>query len=272
LNPITDGLLLDLNTYGRSNNESAKARETWTYTNSKKTTYSATFKNFNWYNNGWVNDSATDGNTALRITNGASLHIPFKEIFYQDTATECTIEIEMKPRNIVEFARLITTEQIPQYVMGSPGDSMDQEGYKLDENGQRIPVVDKYGNQEYDMKNTIHTEKGVLCKYYNDTAGFCIGTQEAFMTTDKTLVNIRYAENQKVKITFVVDILKEVAGSAPEGVLYAYVNGVMSGASRFTGDKFLSGSDALVFNSDYCDLDIYRIKIYDRALNYGEIT
>lgn len=272
LNPITDGLILDLSTYGRSNNESSKARQTWTYTNAFGDTYSAVFKNFNWYNNGWVNDSNTGGNTALRITNGASLHIPFQEIFYQDVATECTIEIDMKPRNIIEFARLITTEQIPVYEKGEEGDTVDKDGNKLDENGNKIPVKDKYGNQEYDMKNTIHTEKGVLCKYYNGTAGFCIGTQEAFMTTDKTLVNIRYAENQKVKITFVVDILKQTAGSAPEGVLYAYVNGVMSGAARFTGDKFLSGSDALIFNSDYCDLDIYRIKIYNRALDYGEIT
>lgn len=274
LNPITDGLVLDLSTYGRSNNESSKARQTWTYTNVSGGTYSAVFKDFNWYNNGWVNDANTDGNTALRITNGASLHIPFKEKFFfgEDTAQECTIEIDMKPRNIIEFARLITTEQIPIYEKGEEGDNVDEDGNKLDDDGNKIPVKDKYGNQQYEMKNTIHTEKGVLCKYYNGTAGFCIGTQEAFMTTDKTLVNIRYAENQKVKITFVVDILKQTAGSAPEGVLYAYVNGVMSGASRFTGDKFLSGSEALIFNSDYCDLDIYRIKIYNRALNYGEIT
>ena len=272
LNPITAGLILDLSTYGRSNNESTKARQTWTYTNASGDTYAATFKDFNWYNNGWVNDAATEGNTALRITNGASLHIPFEEIFYQDNATECTIEIDMKPRNIIEFARLITTEQIPVYEKGKEGDIVDKDGNKLDENGNKIPVKDKYGNQEYDMKNTVHTEKGVLCKYYNGTAGFCIGTQEAFMTTDKTLVNVRYAENQKVKITFVVDILKQTVGSSPEGVLYAYINGVMSGAARFTGDKFSSGSNALVFNSDYCDLDIYRIKIYNRALNYGEIT
>jgi len=54
---------------GRSNSESKLSRETLEI-NGKY----AKFKNFNWYNNGWVFDD--NNTTCLRVSNGAEVSIP----------------------------------------------------------------------------------------------------------------------------------------------------------------------------------------------------
>lgn len=255
LNPITTGLILDLNSQGRSNNETAKARQTWQYRNAENiVTHTAQFKDFNWYNNGWISDNYTDNLPALRLTNGASLTIPIPELFSDEPGKDCTIDIEFKPRNVLEFARLITSEEKP----------------KKDASGNL--VYDKDGNLEYEMEYTVHTDKGVIGSFYNGTAGFCIGTQEAFIKSDKKIASARYAEDNFIKLTFVIQCLREESNGQTSGILFVYLNGVMSGATLFEGDSFNANTSNLVFNSNYCDLDLYRIKVYNRALNYGEIT
>ena len=43
-----------------------------------------------------------------------------------------------------------------------------------------------------------------VIKYYNNI-GLCLGTQEGFFTSSSTLVSGRYAEEQKVHVSFVVE-------------------------------------------------------------------
>jgi hypothetical protein len=79
---------------GRSNSESKLSRETLEI-NGKR----ATFKNFNWYNNGWLFDE--NNVTCLRISNGAEISIPIGSLeFDNGSATSThTIEIQFKIRN-----------------------------------------------------------------------------------------------------------------------------------------------------------------------------
>ena len=57
---------------GRSNAESPANRASWV---SEDGAIKATFKDFNWYNNGWILDE--NKQTCLRISNGAKFRIPF---------------------------------------------------------------------------------------------------------------------------------------------------------------------------------------------------
>ena len=81
---------------GRTNNESAINRETWEYKGIK-----ATFDNFNWYNNGWIQDEK--GNTCLRISNGAKFILPVGRLQLASSGVSSqsvAIEAQFKVRNI----------------------------------------------------------------------------------------------------------------------------------------------------------------------------
>ena len=132
----------------------------------------AQFNNFNWYNNGWVTDD--EGNTCLRISNGASIRIPLQVMRSQVLSSGYTFEFVFNLRNVQTYSTLITTEVI--------GEETDH------------PQVVK----------RVSSTDGVVIKYYNNI-GLCLGTQEGFFTSASTLVSGRYAEEQKVHVSFVVE-------------------------------------------------------------------
>lgn len=88
---------------GRTNSESSVVRSSWSYGDIK-----ATFDNFNWYNNGWMQDNV--GNTCLRISNGAKFILPVGKMLLADSNVSnqsAAIEMQFKVRNIQDYSPLI---------------------------------------------------------------------------------------------------------------------------------------------------------------------
>jgi len=56
------------------------------------------FNNFNWYNNGWITDD--DGETCLRISNGASINIPLNVMNSKKLSDSLAFELVFKVRNV----------------------------------------------------------------------------------------------------------------------------------------------------------------------------
>jgi len=55
--------------------------------------------------------------------------------------------------------------------------------------------------------------------------------------------------------------------------MYIYINGVLTGVIKSTlNDSFTINSTDLVFNSEYCDIDLYKIRIYRTDLNVNDIV
>ena len=57
------------------------------------------------------------------------------------------------------------------------------------------------------------------------------------------------------------------------GLIYVYINGVLTGLYNF--DKtanFENPATEIVINSNYCDVDLYNIRVYNTFLNYDRIT
>ena len=81
----SNNLKLNFSPAGRSNNESSTKRASWSYGEGDDK-IEATFSGFNWYNNGWHMDKETN-NTCLRISNGASLSIPFGKLIFGSSDT-----------------------------------------------------------------------------------------------------------------------------------------------------------------------------------------
>ena len=286
-----DALVMNFSSLGRSNSETATARKNWT-----SGTYSAIFNGFNWYNNGWRNDEDGEG-SYLSIANDANLTIPFGTIGLNGTQ-DWTFEMRFRVRNIQKYSTLVTSVPLYKYYTtqeafdtaqalieaGEEPTGMNTDGSELsiDEmntaNGNtalRGPVYwlayDIYGNPAMNERNTtrktIETENGVAVKYLNNSNyGFCIGTQEAYFRTPSNVTNVRYKEDEIINISFVV------SGSEGEQKLYLYLNGILSGAENLNNTNVFDMQNvSFIFNSGYCDFDLYKFRIYRTALTMPEV-
>ena len=257
LDAVEDGLLLYLSAQDRSNQESVISRQTWKYGN-----YAAQFEGFNWYNNGWqevalenseINKIVATGQislaearqlrtTVLRLSNGAKLTIPFNDILQETLpSTGFTIEVEFKCRNAINYSKLL----------------------------QLVSYIDPDDGKEKVRKDIVYNTNGKIAnavgEYFGNSHGFAFGTQEAFFASKGKTVNVRYADNDKVKISVVAEPTTRF--------LYIYINGVLSGVERYdTSDDFSTNTNTIVFNSDYCDLDLYNIRIYNKPLSFDGIV
>lgn len=226
----TGGLVLNLDSSGRSNEENISSKTSWI---SKDTTAktAVTFNNFNWYNNGWIEDD--NGRSCLRISNGASISIPLTGLNILNTTNvteSLAFEFRFKVRNIQEYSTLVTTES-----------SEDAAGNVV-------------------ITKNVSTEKGVWGKLFKDL-GLCLGTQEAFFKSTNTIVNARYREDEIISLTIVID---NNSSSLP--LMYIYLQGILSGIAKYgASDSFNANTYTLEFNSEYCDVDLYNVRIYKGA-------
>ena len=231
------GLHVNLNAIGRSNNENAQSRQTWT-SNSKfdnTTVTEVKFNNFNWYNNGWIDDD--EGETCLRISNGASIEIPLQGVLNTKTLQESlAFEFVFKVRNVGHYGTLINTE--------------------VNDSNSDIATVTK----------TVSSTEGVWGSYYKNSVGFCLGTQEAFFKTKNALVSGRFKENELVHLSFVVE--SAGANSNNNKLIYIYINGINSGITKYntTTDSLEASCEKFLINSEYCDIDLYKFRVYKTNL------
>jgi len=269
------GLLLDFSATGRSNSESAAKRQLWSYTlNGEKK--NAIFENFNWYNNGWMMDSSIN-QSCLRISNGARLTIPFQQMVFAAGVSgqeSHTVEMQFRIRNVQKYDNLITN--ITRY----QGDGVWYEAFKAQKDTgysnydaylQATLDPDTYDNLKFQTveKNINITNVAAGLYDYDATnvkaTGFCVGTQDAFFSNGENTVNVNFVEDELINLSFVYqDSLK---------YLYIYINGVITGVIKSTDpDAFTINSGNFVFDSSNCDIDLYKLRIYNSDLNVNQIV
>lgn len=245
-----NGCALYLSAAGRSNNESAINRAKWPnkITNAVQgvTVGEVQLNNFNWATNGWIYNDKED-TQVLRVNNGAEVRIPL-EAMGSASAQPRTYEFDFKVRNAIDYSRLVTYTEKPA---GTP-DEPDKTTIE---------------------KEIVTDGTGTFLTYYGNNKGIMLGTQEAFFAIGKTSVlNVRYTDNERVKISFAVDPNgTDIGGKS--GLIYVYINGVLTGLYNF--DKtanFENPANEIVINSNYCDVDLYNIRVYNTFLNYDRIT
>ena len=261
-----NSLLINLSSAGRSNNEDSSVRDNWSYVDTNNgDVYKTTFNDFNWFNNGWLDDGSGNG-AYLSIANGASASINFKPIEL-NSSDSTTIELRFRVRNIQEYSTLVTT--IARYNV----EEDSQNAYTLEEieNLGYTIVYDKDGNpvmnEAQSTKETI-SDKGVCFKYFDNAGyGFCIGTQEAFFKSRAGVANVRYKEDEIINLSFVI------AGGDNQHILYIYLNGILSGAINLTRNSGVESINANSFeiNSTYCDFDLYKLRVYSTYLSMPEV-
>lgn len=247
LNVLQSGLIVNLDSRGRSNAENPQSREIWTSVRDGKTA-AVQFNNFNWYNNGWIMDE--NGDSCLRISNGASITIPLGEFdILRSTQlnTSLAFEFRFKIRNVREYATLITRQAT---------DTSDP-NYEEDPN-----------KAIYNVSN-FETERGVVGKFYG-TKGILIGTQEALFSTGESTISARYKEDDIVSLTFV---LERRTATRTRPLIYIYINGVASGVCTYTSsESFEAQVSNMIFDSTYADIDLYNVRIYNIDFSSADVV
>ena len=266
-------LALCFDATGRSNSESESNRILINDYLSKEN-IPAKFIDFNWYNNGWILDN--NRKACLRISNGASLELPIGQMVLnnQNLTNEqsVTFELEFKVRNVQSYDNLVSNTT--RYV----GDDdyyaafLAQSRYNNYDSflHDYLPTV----GAEYDdlvfnyVQKDISTDR-VIAKYYSGATpslvGFGIGPQDAFFSNGTDTVNISFIEDKVINLSMVF--------SYPDQRLYIYNNGVITGVVQNSiSNQFAIATDKLIFNSTYCDIDLYKFRIYKTGLNVNEIV
>jgi hypothetical protein len=55
-------------------------------------------------------------------------------------------------------------------------------------------------------------------------------------------------------------------------LIYMYINGVLTGVIQSTAsDSFTINTTNIVFNSEYCDIDLYKIRTYNTDLDISAV-
>lgn len=290
-------LTYELNTVGsgRSNSESLSRRMTLTNAADDKNPCPAVFENFNWYNNGWIQDA--DHKTCLRISNGAKLTIPIGPMVFADTSADInkshSIEFMFKIRNVQDYSTLIRT--ITRYkndtdLYNAFYDS-EKGSYKTNYTNydaflawylknNYVPFIDGAETRAMTYDDLVFSNiskqinlDNVACGYYSGTSastvGLCLGPQDAFFSNGTDTVNVSYVENQIVTLTAVY----KYDQVATQNLLFIYLNGVLTGVTKNTlSSPFKIDSDAIVFDSEHCDIDLYKIRVYRTALTVNDIV
>ena len=156
------------------------------------------------------------------------------------------------------------------YYTRTPGPKSDKAAlmsWILENN--KVLIYDDYGSPLMDEKNIqkiYQTVDGVVCKWLVDnTYGLVLGSQEAYFRTPRGSVNVRYKEDEVINISVVI--------SKTDKLVYIYLNGILSGADALpeVGTGKIIINSPFVFNSDYCDIDLYRFRIFQHGLTMPDV-
>lgn len=268
-----DNLRFNFEATGRSNQENSTNRQKLEYKGIK-----AVFKDFNWYNNGWI--KGDDNQTCLRISNGAQFEIPIGTMKFGYKSVEeqsNTIEMQIKVRNIQKYSNLITN--VTRY----KNDKAWYEAYL---------AQDKYDNYDAYLQATLGPDvydalefasvqknidlKNIVCGFYNtdndggNITGICVGTQDTFFSNGSDTVNVSFVEEDMINLSFVFQY-QVTADDTQVSKLLIYINGAITGVIKSTKENFLIDNASIVFNSANCDVDLYKLRVYNTALTVNDI-
>lgn len=241
-------LYLSLDSKGRSNNEASYNRNKWSFTNKINQTFNPDFIDFNWYNNGWIEDEKNV--SALRIANGAKLDVPLPGILNTSAlANSYTFEFQFNIKNVQNYITMVNTSTSEGE---GTGEDKDNDGIEDTESVDSSTI-------RSDWKDIAFAD------FYANGVGFAFGPSDFFMSGGGALAYARYKEDSLINVSIVLE--------QNEKLIYLYINGVMTQVKKCDPSKDFSNTTSyLSFYPNNCDLDLYKIRVYNRALNYAEVV
>lgn len=175
--PVTEDLELYLSSAGRSNSEANPG--TWEYND-----ISAEFAGFNFKSDGWQKDA--DGITALRVSGGARLTIPFQPFATDFRGTGKTLEIEFATRNVLDYDATIVS-------CNSEGRGLNITAQRASLKSEQSEISTQYKEDEHVRLSFVvekRSENRLLMVYINGVASGVIQYPDNDDFSQVTPVNI----------------------------------------------------------------------------------
>lgn len=252
LNPVTSGLVYQYNAAGRSNKDVDRELYICEYTTADKvvTDIEATFENFNWVSNGYLD------NTALTISGEAkhTIKLPMFSTSYTDkkkqnikldvaegatiTTNGRTFEIEFSVSNVTDIQAKIIKCMSSDHAgfIVTP-----QNCYLLASNGENVDL---------DETGFIQNERDVAAAYIKDNSR----------------IRLAFVIEPKGSVKYMVDGL-EMTGQC----VNLYINGEFANSFPYADNARFAQSEYITIGDDSCITNVYDIKIYNRGLTSDEI-
>lgn len=103
---------------------------------------------------------------------------------------------------------------------------------------------------------------------FSNGRGFKITAQQALLAASVSSTTTQYKENEHVRISFVIN------STSDNSLIYCYINGIISGLITYPSTEIFYQNpevDISIGSSDAV-VDIYRIRIYDKALSRFQVV
>lgn len=203
LEPIVDGLELDLTAFGKSNNDVNK--EDWKFGK-----FVTTFSNFKWNKTSGWNDNK------LYISEGAYIDINISPLTGDATNFGKTLEFEFSTSKVIS------------------------------DNAILCDLRDRY-------------ETGILI-----TASSVI-----LKSAGGATISTKFKSEEDIRVAFVIN---RKIGTAARGLIFIYINGILSGAANYDySDNFASNVELRIGNTTSADIKLKALRFYNNALNSDQI-
>jgi len=90
-----------------------------------------------------------------------------------------------------------------------------------------------------------------------------------FFTNGKDTVSASYVENEMVSVS----VVYQHGATSAQKIIMVYINGSLTGVIRNSETEgFTIEANNIVFNSETCDIDLYKVRVYNTALNVNDIA
>lgn len=123
---------------------------------------------------------------------------------------------------------------------------------------------------EFEFKTTSvfdYNTDLISCYVGDRKVGFNITAQKMSLVGSSSSLSSQYKEDEHVRVTFVINPV----GS--ENFMYCYINGIISQVAEIKGETFEQSPPAYItIGSPDAIIDLYRIRIYDKALNRFQVV
>ena len=115
--------------------------------------------------------------------------------------------------------------------------------------------------------HNIKNYESILLSCFTESKGIQITPTEAFLKSEQEVVKVRFKEDEKVRVSFVIESTND------NRLIRTYVNGILSGIAQYdSSDNFQQGSPVgITLNEGKEEIDIHTIRVYDIALSSRQI-
>lgn len=113
----------------------------------------------------------------------------------------------------------------------------------------------------------VRNYDSVIIDCLSNGRGFSLTSNFAKLQSEQTKVEIKFKEDEKVRVSFVIETIKE------KRLIYTYINGVLSGLVQYPDNDNFSQTNAvgISIGSSDATIDLYNIRVYNINLDHSDV-